>query len=509
MKEGFRGPAFRRLRWSATGTVAAGSAGEKARAASSGALPRTYDIRLQRERVHRRIVVSMIRRFVRVIALHGVDAALLAGVVHWLSRAADGSAGTREFAPAIVAIYLLSLNATRCYQPGDARRDWHRLFSAVLMGGLILGCFAVFAPRLPFSAGFLAMLSGCSLAALVLGRTLIDQAVRQVYLRGFGLRRALLIGNLDEVSSAIQQLRDQRNIDQYLVGHMAPDEEPDPAALGVVSDLPQVLDEEVVQEVIIATSLSPNQIYQVANGCFERGIVVYVFPTVVGSVEYRTEPQMVGSCALLHLFPMRFELPTFFMKRAFDLVGSILLLIVLAPLMALIALAICLDSRGPVFFRQVRVGLGGRHFRIWKFRSMAVDADDAKERLAHLNTYADARLFKLPNDPRITRVGRFLRRSSLDELPQLLNVLVGEMSLVGPRPPLPSEVARYEPHHLVRLAVTPGMTGPWQVSGRNQITDFEEVVRLERSYVHSWSLLLDLKILLRTINVVVRGEGAY
>jgi exopolysaccharide biosynthesis polyprenyl glycosylphosphotransferase len=218
---------------------------------------------------------------------------------------------------------------------------------------------------------------------------------------------------------------------------------------------------------------------------------------------------MVGSCALLHLFPNRFELPTFFMKRAFDLVGSILLLALVAPVMAAIALAIRLDSAGPVFFRQERVGLGGRRFTMWKFRSMSVGADDAKERLAHLNSYADPRLFKLANDPRITRVGRFLRRSSLDELPQLINVLLGEMSLVGPRPPLPAEVARYEPHHMVRLAVLPGITGPWQVNGRNLITDFETVVQLERGYIHSWSLLADVKILLRTIGVVLRGEGAY
>ena len=140
---------------------------------------------------------------------------------------------------------------------------------------------------------------------------------------------------------------------------------------------------------------------------------------------------------------------------------------------------------------------------------MYVDSEARKQDLIGQNAYGDARLFKLPKDPRVTRVGRFLRRSSLDELPQIFNVLIGEMSLVGPRPPLPSEVDTYEPHHFERLTVVPGITGPWQVGGRNLITDFEKVVRMERAYIQSWSLLLDAKILARTVKVVISGEGAF
>jgi lipopolysaccharide/colanic/teichoic acid biosynthesis glycosyltransferase len=146
---------------------------------------------------------------------------------------------------------------------------------------------------------------------------------------------------------------------------------------------------------------------------------------------------------------------------------------------------------------------------MWKFRSMHAAAEQAGPALAHLNEHGTAPIFKLRADPRVTRVGRLLRRTSLDELPQLLNVLRGEMSLVGPRPPLPEEVARYAPHHYDRLSVIPGITGPWQVSGRNLITDFEHVVRLERDYIMSWSLLSDLRILLRTVGVVARGTGAF
>jgi lipopolysaccharide/colanic/teichoic acid biosynthesis glycosyltransferase len=156
----------------------------------------------------------------------------------------------------------------------------------------------------------------------------------------------------------------------------------------------------------------------------------------------------------------------------------------------------------------VRVGVGGRTFEIFKFRTMVVGADAQKAKLLHLNQYGDARLFKIKDDPRVTRLGRFLRRSSLDELPQLWNVLRGDMSLVGPRPCVPEEMATYAPHHMERLFVVPGVTGPWQVNGRNSVSDFEEVVRLDQDYIRSWSLVRDLLILAKTLPSLFR-RGAY
>jgi lipopolysaccharide/colanic/teichoic acid biosynthesis glycosyltransferase len=187
------------------------------------------------------------------------------------------------------------------------------------------------------------------------------------------------------------------------------------------------------------------------------------------------------------------------LKRAFDvlavLVGGALLL----PLLLLVALAIRLDSRGPVLFRQRRVGD--------TFRSMYLDAE---QRLASLRRYNEMQgpLFKMRNDPRVTRMGRFIRRTSLDELPQLLNVLVGDMSLVGPRPPLPSEVAHFEPAHNHKFDVKPGITGLWQVSGRNALTSFEEMIELDLAYIRNWTLGADLRILARTVGVVLTTRGA-
>jgi lipopolysaccharide/colanic/teichoic acid biosynthesis glycosyltransferase len=196
-------------------------------------------------------------------------------------------------------------------------------------------------------------------------------------------------------------------------------------------------------------------------------------------------------------------------KRMVDMVGAAAGLIVLSPLFVVLAVLVRLDSRGPVFFTQNRVGRGGRGFRIVKFRTMVNGAENHRDALLSRSVYGDPRLFKVPNDPRMTRLGGWLRRWSLDELPQLFNVLKGHMSLVGPRPPLPSEVALYAEHHYSRFDAKPGMTGPWQVSGRNEITDFDRVVAMEREYMQNWSLGRDLGILLRTLPVVMRGVGAH
>ncbi len=194
-------------------------------------------------------------------------------------------------------------------------------------------------------------------------------------------------------------------------------------------------------------------------------------------------------------------------KRAIDITAAVVLLILLAPVLALIALAIRLDSRGPAIFRQTRLGKNSRPFTFYKFRGMVDEAEALQAEIEHLNE-ADGPIFKMRDDPRITRVGRFLRTTSLDELPQLWNVLKGEMSLVGPRPPIPSEVARYEPWQGNRLLVRGGITGLWQVSGRSELS-FDEMVRLDVEYITTWSLWLDMGIIFKTFAAVFSTKGAY
>jgi len=195
------------------------------------------------------------------------------------------------------------------------------------------------------------------------------------------------------------------------------------------------------------------------------------------------------------------------LKRALDLIGASLLVVALAPLLGLVALAIKLEDGGPVLFRQVRVGKDGRHFRMYKFRSMIPNAEALKAALMAKNEMRDGVIFKIRKDPRVTRVGRICRRLSLDELPQLFNVVRGDMSLVGPRPPVPSEVARYDPAQRRRLGAVPGITCLWQVSGRNNI-DFLGQVRLDVQYIERQTLTMDVAILLRTLPAVISGKGA-
>jgi exopolysaccharide biosynthesis polyprenyl glycosylphosphotransferase len=195
------------------------------------------------------------------------------------------------------------------------------------------------------------------------------------------------------------------------------------------------------------------------------------------------------------------------LKAAIDRLAGLLLLGLFTPLLLLLAVLIKVESPGPIFFRQIRVGYRGRHFRVWKFRSMYVDAERLRERLLSRNE-AEGPLFKMRRDPRITLVGLVLRKLSLDELPQLMNVVAGQMSLVGPRPALPAEVDRYNETERRRLEVSPGMTGMWQVSGRSSLS-WSDAVRLDLEYVDRWSLMLDVRILLRTIPAVLTGKGAY
>lgn len=193
-------------------------------------------------------------------------------------------------------------------------------------------------------------------------------------------------------------------------------------------------------------------------------------------------------------------------KRVIDIAGALVGITITAIMTIPIAIAMQLESPGPIFYSQIRCGLRGKYFRIWKFRSMVVGA----ERQKHLvKNQAKGQIFKNENDPRITRIGKFLRRTSLDEFPQFWNVLKGEMSLVGTRPPTPDEVEKYESHHYQRLKVKPGITGEWQVKGRSRVNNFEDIVRMDIDYQHKWSLLYDLYLILKTIEAVIASRGAY
>ncbi len=239
------------------------------------------------------------------------------------------------------------------------------------------------------------------------------------------------------------------------------------------------------------------------------GIILHVMPIELQAIEQSLELKMVGGIPVVNFLPPIITGSDFLIKRFIDFCVAAIFVFLASPIYFLIALLIKLDSPGPIFYKQTRVGLHGQPFQVWKFRTMVANADTIQKELEYQNENKDGVLFKIKDDPRITKIGKFLRRYSLDELPQLFNILFGEMSLVGPRPLPVRDVQKFSEHHFIRENILPGITGMWQVSGRSDITDFEQVIRLDVNYMENWSLWLDIQILLQTIKVVFAKEGAY
>jgi exopolysaccharide biosynthesis polyprenyl glycosylphosphotransferase len=323
-------------------------------------------------------------------------------------------------------------------------------------------------------------------------------------------RRTLLVGSGRHLDQVAHALADTRHGGIEPVGYVSLVPRPGNGlrSLGELADLPRILGEHRVQDVIIADPDFPqDKAVELVDVCHRRGIEVHVAPSTMGILTQRAEFVPGQSLPLFTLKPPVFEGVDFAIKRTFDVIGATLLLLVLSPLLSAIALAVRLTSRGPVLYRSARPGMGGAPFDCLKFRTMREDAEHTQQELEELNEM-DGALFKIRDDPRLTAVGRLLRRFSLDELPQLVNVVRGEMSLVGPRPLPLRDFARLEEWHKKRYLVLPGITGLWQVSGRADL-DFDELVRLDFLYLERWSVALDLLILLKTVPAVLMRRGAF
>jgi exopolysaccharide biosynthesis polyprenyl glycosylphosphotransferase len=323
-------------------------------------------------------------------------------------------------------------------------------------------------------------------------------------------RRALLVGSGHHIEAVEHALRDASQPGIDVVGFISLTPRPDNGlpSLGRLEDLSELIGRHEVDEVIIADSDFPQpQAVELVDVCHGAGVRVRIAPSTMEILVHRAEFVPGEAVPLFELKPPVFEGIDYVVKRAFDLVGASMLLIGMSPILAASALAVRLSSRGPIFYRSMRPGLGGIAFACLKFRTMYRDADLQQDDLERDNEASGA-LFKIRDDPRMTYVGRMLRRYSLDELPQLFNVLRGEMSLVGPRPLPQRDFDQLDPWHKKRYLVTPGITGLWQVSGRSEL-DFDDLVRLDFLYLERWSVFLDLSILVKTVPAVFTRKGAF
>lgn len=410
-----------------------------------------------------------------------------------------------QFLPAV----LLGLVVLDTYGASDRRRDAARLIAGVTFG-LVLPFWGYLwaGPTIFAVPGFLLLVTATAVV-LMLERYLIDRTVRALAPVGRGVANALLVGRAQDTRRALTYpvLADTREFS--IRGVLDPEELQGGNGESMVSRLSHTIKRHRADTVVLAGPLGDERFAAILDAAGAAGCQVFALTRSFALAG--VEPKVVyrSGLPLVALTRPGLRARQLLLKRALDVIGAGLGLIVLAPVFAAIALAVRLSSTGPVIFRQQRVGRGGTMFMITKFRSMVEDAESRRGALVESSIYPDPRLFKMRQDPRVTRVGTFLRRTSLDELPQLINVLRGEMSLVGPRPPLPSEVDLYEEHHYTRFDMKPGMTGPWQVSGRNGITDFEEVIQLETAYMRDWVIWKDLAILLKTIPVVFTMRGAH
>lgn len=434
-----------------------------------------------------------------------------------------------------VPVRLAMLVYERMYQFHGAfsyTRETIKIFKAISVGSLLITGWAFlfrggFAFRdFSYSRGVFFIDFGLALVAFTAFHLTLRFAQARIRGRGINLIPTLVVGTNTEAAQTVRELQTRRDLGYRVMGLVRNDlaEDRDVAlgadVIGTFDDLAQLIRDLDIQEVIITdNSISSERLFEAMMQVGRRQRVEFRFaPSLFDLLPQKTSVEQIGVLPMVRLFREPLSDLERFVKRVSDFVISLLAIVLLAPVWLVVSLLVKRSSPGSVMFRQERVGMDGRIFLCYKFRTMRSDSDDT----VHRETYrknivgddeantGDERspvFGKVKDDPRVTSTGRWLRRSSLDELPQLFNVLKGDMSIVGPRPPIAYEVEEYDIWHRKRLDMKPGITGLWQVSGRNRLT-FEEMVRTDLYYIENWSLWLDLKIILLTLPAVWRGDGA-
>jgi len=460
----------------------------------------------------------LLRRYQHLALIGDALSALLAGVLALGFRFGTSLTPNYILIAAVTPFaWLAVIAAQRGYEQrflGTGPDEYRKVVDAglVLFTSIAVVSYAL---RGEIARGYVFVAVPATIVFTLLVRRQLRSWIYRLRARGRALQRVLVVGRADAVVSVIEKLDHEPQHGLVPVGACVPfvgievSHVHNVPVVGDPSRVLQAVDETGAHVVAVVShpDLSGQALRRLSWALEERGVELIVSPGIIEVAGPRLSIRPIAGLSLLHLERPSASGGRLIGKAVFDRVVGGLVLVLVSPLLLLIALAVRLTSSGPALYRQTRVGVDGRQFKMIKFRSMVADADAQRAKLLELSE-GNGVLFKMRKDPRITPVGGFLRRFSLDELPQLLNVMRGDMSLVGPRPPLPEEVAEYSDDATRRLRVKPGVTGLWQVSGRSDLT-WEESLRLDLRYADNWSMALDLSILWRTARAVVKGAGAY
>jgi exopolysaccharide biosynthesis polyprenyl glycosylphosphotransferase len=390
----------------------------------------------------------------------------------------------------------------------------YALFKTITLGFIILITGSILMGISPFPRSFFILYYVLAFFSLLCVRLALYYYLDHHARFNFNAWKILLVGSESRIGLVAAALEKQRSWGHQITGCLITDGKNGLRSgglhnLGGIDNFDSILRKYEVDEVVFALPKdNPIKLSKLLQKCQEMGIAVKIVPGLFDpDLPYRLRAESLPGVPMLSYYSGNISAAGWFYKRGLDVLGGLVGCILLLLMYPIVGLMIKMDSPGPVFFGQVRIGRNGRQFYLYKFRTMTADAEARKSELLQYNEMKGP-MFKVENDPRITKVGRFLRKTSLDEFPQFINVLKGEMSLVGTRPPTPNEVKQYEDWHRRRISATPGITGLWQVSGRNKIDDFIEVVKLDLEYIDKWRLTRDLWILWKTIWVVLERKGA-